>query len=119
MIPATWSLAARVAAPLLVLAVAGALIWGYGRRQNLAGLDAGRAEVREQMREQIDAANLRAQQAEASLVAESTKAKTRAATRDKELTHALPADWRAVPLPDGVRSTTEAAAADALAGWAD
>ncbi|HWH74950.1 MAG TPA: DUF2514 family protein [Methylibium sp.] len=37
MIPATWSLAARVAAPLLVLAVAGALIWGYGRREYLAG----------------------------------------------------------------------------------
>lgn len=47
MIPAFigWSLAARIGAPLLIVAALALLVWGYGKRERLAGRDEGRTEV--------------------------------------------------------------------------
>jgi hypothetical protein len=59
---ASWSLAARIAAPVAIVLAVLALVWGYGRRERLEG----RAEIRAQWdaakakQRQVDAAARRA-----------------------------------------------------------
>ena len=48
LVPSESSIAARILVPLLLLALSAAAVWGYGVRQYRAGVEAGRADVREE-----------------------------------------------------------------------
>lgn len=50
LVPSAWSLGARIAAPLIVLGLLAAAVWGYGVRERRAGLEEGRAEGRAEVR---------------------------------------------------------------------
>lgn len=118
MIFAGWSLVARVAAPLIVLGVLAAGVWAYGHRQYRAGLDAGKAEVKQEWAAAIDEANMRAAQAGHRYEEWKLLQRPKVITRTVEVERAIEADpsWAAARLPDGVRQSIEAAAADILAG---
>ena len=121
LVPSGWSIAARILAPLMLLALAAAAVWGYGARQYRAGVEAGRADVREEWRDEIDGANMRAAQAGHRYEEWKMRQAPRVVTITKEVSRALDAapDWRDARLPDGVRDALERAAADLAAGEPD
>ena len=121
LVPSAWSIAARILAPLVLLALAAAAVWGYGARQYRAGVEAGRADVREEWRDEIDEANMRAAQAGHRYEEWKMRQAPRVVTITKEVSRALDAapDWRDARLPDGVRDALERAAAQLAAGEPD
>ena len=105
MIFAGWSLAARILAPLIVLAAIGAAVWSYGSSRYTAGREAERAE----QRDAVDDANMRAAQAGHRYEEWKLRQSARVIVRIKEVDRALDAapDWRDAAVPDSVRDAVE------------
>lgn len=90
-LPAGWSLAAKLAAPLLVVGAAAALIWGYGHRQYLRG----EADVRAEISAQVQAAereNARIERHRFRMAQEVQDAYAKNAARDRALAAAARAE---------------------------
>jgi hypothetical protein len=96
-------------------------VWGYGVRHYRAGVESGRADVREEWCGAIDEATMRAAQAGHLYEEWKTRQAPRVVTITREVSRALEAahDWRDARLPAGVRDAIERAAAQLAAGELD
>ncbi len=101
----------------LVLAVAYAQGWRAGAEHVRAEWQADH----ERLRQQVDAANLRAHEAAAVYQQLKAARAARSAARRQEVNHALDAaeQWARTAVPDGVRDALAAATADAAASQPD
>jgi hypothetical protein len=84
LVPSAWSLAARIAAPLLVLGLLAAAVWGYGMRERRAGLAEVRAEwvAAKERQRQVDAAETLRRIQEQQEVTRAAQDQTRRARAD-------------------------------------
>jgi hypothetical protein len=117
---ATWSLAARVLGPAIIVALAVAAYWSHGVRERRAGREDGRAEVLARWTADVNESNRRAALAGDRYTRWQTRQAPKVITRTVEVSRALESDpWSAQRIPDGLRDTIERAAADTGAGEPD